>query len=1010
MTDIEDEARAEAILANGGASGDEVGALEERLARRGRRDVARALHTKRLALDVARARAILSGESSRPGEPLSLAKRLLNDKWIGLARRILLPALDKLVPADKGYRSTYQKATLATYKDPDLPLGWRLDEALRILERAEDLSASTQPESLGLAGAIYKRKWLVDSDRQHLERALFYYMRGYAQSVPGGQSEPLAYLRANPECVFDATKDQGYTGINAAYLLDVIAGLEDDGAARAGLISRAAAERRDGARLIRDEIIRSVPALADATTPDWLMELRLNEKWWFYATVGEAYFGLGRHDPTNYDRAVEWLVDRPAAAGLQRRAGGQPSGALDIPEWEFESTARQLADLAVLQLPAGVTEAEFEASPAGKALGLILKGDHEAVRSAFRGRVGLALSGGGFRAALFHIGVLACLAERDVLKHVEVLSCVSGGSIVGAHYYLELRHLFGSKADAVITADDYVEIVERMSKDFLRGVQRNIRTRVLAEWTTNLKLLLLPGYSRTLRVGELYERELYRHVRDGAFTGHPLIPDWIATRLGHRRRRWLDDAQIHPLGPNGTPDTSFQPRNHNWRRENKVPALILNATSLNTGHCWQFTSTFMGEPPTPINAELDANERLRRMYYQDAPLAHRRVRLGHAVAASSGVPGLFEPLALDGLYPNRTVKLVDGGVCDNQGAWSLLEQDCTVALVSDASGQMESLAVPSSGLLGVPLRANNILQARVREAQYTDVAQRRRSKVLRGLMFIHLKRDLSNEQVAWTDCPADRTRSDFEARREAHQSLTSYGIATDAQRKLAAIRTDLDSFSDIEAHALMASGYRMTAEQFDEPSPCVAGFGRIVKAGRWDFLRPEMLNVLRPDALAPGISLQRRHAYRVLDVGASIAFKIWRLSPALQVGACLTAVLAVSALVGGLGWLFYSRWNDTIAATIAISAVGRQLSALTFGTVGLYVCAMVVPMVAGAVLGRLVGPRYAAGILKTIRWRDTIRTVAKGVAMATVGFLIARIHLHVFDRLFLHRGRADSIR
>jgi predicted acylesterase/phospholipase RssA len=56
-------------------------------------------------------------------------------------------------------------------------------------------------------------------------------------------------------------------------------------------------------------------------------------------------------------------------------------------------------------------------------------------------------TGGGFRASLFHIGVLAKLAELDALRHVEVLSCVSGGSIIGAHYYLELRKLLNEKQD-----------------------------------------------------------------------------------------------------------------------------------------------------------------------------------------------------------------------------------------------------------------------------------------------------------------------------------------------------------------------------------------------------------------------------------------------------------------------------------------------------------------------------------------------------------------------------------
>ncbi len=56
-------------------------------------------------------------------------------------------------------------------------------------------------------------------------------------------------------------------------------------------------------------------------------------------------------------------------------------------------------------------------------------------------RIGLALSGGGFRAAFFHVGVLARLAEIGLLPKVEVISTVSGGSIVGAAYYLRLQRL-----------------------------------------------------------------------------------------------------------------------------------------------------------------------------------------------------------------------------------------------------------------------------------------------------------------------------------------------------------------------------------------------------------------------------------------------------------------------------------------------------------------------------------------------------------------------------------------
>lgn len=48
--------------------------------------------------------------------------------------------------------------------------------------------------------------------------------------------------------------------------------------------------------------------------------------------------------------------------------------------------------------------------------------------------VALALSGGGYRAAYFHLGVLQKLHELDLLTRVAVISSVSGGSIVAGSY------------------------------------------------------------------------------------------------------------------------------------------------------------------------------------------------------------------------------------------------------------------------------------------------------------------------------------------------------------------------------------------------------------------------------------------------------------------------------------------------------------------------------------------------------------------------------------------------
>jgi hypothetical protein len=47
-------------------------------------------------------------------------------------------------------------------------------------------------------------------------------------------------------------------------------------------------------------------------------------------------------------------------------------------------------------------------------------------------RIGLAFSGGGVRSATFNLGVLQGLQEFDLLRHIDYLSCVSGGGFIGA--------------------------------------------------------------------------------------------------------------------------------------------------------------------------------------------------------------------------------------------------------------------------------------------------------------------------------------------------------------------------------------------------------------------------------------------------------------------------------------------------------------------------------------------------------------------------------------------------
>jgi NTE family protein len=48
--------------------------------------------------------------------------------------------------------------------------------------------------------------------------------------------------------------------------------------------------------------------------------------------------------------------------------------------------------------------------------------------------IGLALSGGGSRAIGFHLGCLRALNDLGLLERIDVLSTISGGSVIGAYY------------------------------------------------------------------------------------------------------------------------------------------------------------------------------------------------------------------------------------------------------------------------------------------------------------------------------------------------------------------------------------------------------------------------------------------------------------------------------------------------------------------------------------------------------------------------------------------------
>jgi predicted acylesterase/phospholipase RssA len=86
-------------------------------------------------------------------------------------------------------------------------------------------------------------------------------------------------------------------------------------------------------------------------------------------------------------------------------------------------------------------------------------------------KIDLALSGGGFRATLFHLGVVQFLRDASLLRELRHISSVSGGSILAAHLMLFWHRYCG---DDESFADAAAEIV--------RFARRDVRGRILRRW------------------------------------------------------------------------------------------------------------------------------------------------------------------------------------------------------------------------------------------------------------------------------------------------------------------------------------------------------------------------------------------------------------------------------------------------------------------------------------------------------------------------------------------------
>ena len=126
--------------------------------------------------------------------------------------------------------------------------------------------------------------------------------------------------------------------------------------------------------------------------------------------------------------------------------------------------------------------------------------------------IGLALSGGGVRATVFHLGVLARLATDDLLKNVTCISSVSGGS-------LAIGLIFAQNNNNWPNSKEYLETVVPKARRILTTVHTQSR---FVFWS------ILPPWRIVRRRAHVLAKIIEKHWNvNGCLQDLPETPEWL---------------------------------------------------------------------------------------------------------------------------------------------------------------------------------------------------------------------------------------------------------------------------------------------------------------------------------------------------------------------------------------------------------------------------------------------------------------------------------------------------
>jgi predicted acylesterase/phospholipase RssA len=276
--------------------------------------------------------------------------------------------------------------------------------------------------------------------------------------------------------------------------------------------------------------------------------------------------------------------------------------------------------------------------------------------------IGLALSGGGFRATLFHLGVIRRLQAEGRLRELDHIASVSGGSILAAHLLAHWDQYTSSPQD-----------FDKAAKELIAVTQFDLRGRILRRLFFLWLLAIFPFLPKRWRVSptqllaKYYDKHLFhgKSTADVAGQGRPLLLILSTS---------VSKAELACFGRDTVVFIPF---------DDRTPLTPVEANIIPLAQAVAASSAFPGFFPPILLSDADLGAR-------------------------------------EGTIPQQY--FTDGGVYDNLGVYGLRKGTtvpCERLLVSDAGRSFVPPKQSDFGILRTALRAVDIFMFRIRKSDLT---------------------------------------------------------------------------------------------------------------------------------------------------------------------------------------------------------------------------------------------------------------------------------------------------